>query len=549
LASQGKAAAQVARDFVNAVERMVEVRNRGKNKLLVLISGRELVVQENETQFRCDKQILTILPYFVSTHERQAYEDKKNLLHKDLRNDWWARYGTLTAKGFNGLPKSLKKHEIDEITAQPLLNYLVALSFARDKLNFNESLNLNDVYADLMTAVYERGYEGKRGRVHESIKHITEKNFVRVMEEVGLAAWHGSDGRAVSLNEIQQHCMDSGMGALIETFTEGAEAGITKLLAAFFFRKSGSHASGDATFVFTHKSFGEYLTAMRIIRGIENIVKQLQQREEDYDTGLDTTEGVLKWAKLLGPAPMTEYIAKFLKKAILKKSREELEKWKESLTDMLEQVIEKRMPMEKIGKLNFFDAHRQCNNASISLVIALNCCAEVLQSLIKIEFRERNSFGVFVRAICPQRIGPDNNIVYQFLSYLDLSGQFLDISDLYRANLRNSYFRGANLHYVNAMSAKFSFADMSGVYLTSARLNGAELISANLSNADLRKANLENANLENANLSGANLSGANLLGAKLGGANLNGANFEKSDLTNVDLSTAQLKQIKVRKST
>lgn len=66
LASQGKAAAETARAFVREVERTVEKRNLQSVLLRGLISGRELVVQENESEFRRPRQILTLLPYFIA---------------------------------------------------------------------------------------------------------------------------------------------------------------------------------------------------------------------------------------------------------------------------------------------------------------------------------------------------------------------------------------------------------------------------------------------------------------------------------------------------
>jgi len=57
------------------------------------------------------------------------------------------------------LPKELIHPDLDEITAQPLLNYLVALSFTRGKLDFSSDINLNSIYSDLVAAVHERGYE------------------------------------------------------------------------------------------------------------------------------------------------------------------------------------------------------------------------------------------------------------------------------------------------------------------------------------------------------------------------------------------------------
>ena len=169
LASQGKAAADIARGFVREVEKTLERRNQHVVRLRVLLSGRELVIQENESEFRRPRQILNLLPYFtplsakyendVVVQDVIEYEDPAKLLQRDARQEWWKNYGALTGKHFEGLPKELNRDDLTEITAQPLLNYLVALSFTRDKLDFSKDINLNSIYADLVTAVHERGYE------------------------------------------------------------------------------------------------------------------------------------------------------------------------------------------------------------------------------------------------------------------------------------------------------------------------------------------------------------------------------------------------------
>ena len=139
LASQGKAAADIARGFVREVEKTVERRNQQVVRLRVLLSGRELVVQENESEFRRPRQILNLLPYFtpltakyendVVVQDGIVYEDHAKLLQRDAREEWWKNYGVLTGKHFEGLPKELNRDDLAEITAPPLLNYLVALSF------------------------------------------------------------------------------------------------------------------------------------------------------------------------------------------------------------------------------------------------------------------------------------------------------------------------------------------------------------------------------------------------------------------------------------
>lgn len=390
LASTGKSAAQVAKNFVQAVDRMIERRNLGQNPIFSIISGREIIVQENETEFRKHKQLLTILPYHVSRHEKTTYYDPQKILNKDLRQLWWKNYGKLTGKNYPGLPEALKKFEIDEITAQPLLNYLVALSYKRGKLEFAKGVNLNNVYADLVGAVYERGYENSRA--YAPISHISYRDFTRVLEEIGLAAWHGSDGRSTSVRDIMRHCKQSGIAALLSTFTEGAEAGVTKLLAAFFFRRNGDNIGEDATFVFTHKSFGEYLTASRICRGLERIVKDRQRRLESLDDGSDIIEALSSWLKLTGPAPLTRYIQNFLLREISNKTRQELELWHKILTELTSHAIERMMPCETLGNLNFQTSTMYDTNASTTLFIALNCCSTTLGKVADIKLDSTTAF-------------------------------------------------------------------------------------------------------------------------------------------------------------
>jgi uncharacterized protein YjbI with pentapeptide repeats len=65
-------------------------------------------------------------------------------------------------------------------------------------------------------------------------------------------------------------------------------------------------------------------------------------------------------------------------------------------------------------------------------------------------------------------------------------------------------------------------ADLGGAELSEAKLSSANLSDANLGGANLSDANLSDADLSNAYLRGANLSDANLFGANLSGANLEG---------------------------
>jgi DNA replication protein DnaC len=311
LAMRGKIGEKAAQDFVREVQRKVERFNQLKISVQVLISGREVVVQANEIDFRKEGQILHVLPYFLSEHERKHYIDPQNLLEQDQRQLWWQFYGKASGKNYQGLPPELDQGNLTEITAQPLLNYLVALSVQRGKLKFTEETNLNTVYDDLLKAVYERGWENYK---HKAIQGIEEKEFVRILEEIALAAWHGK-GRTTTVKEIENHCNNSGLKSILTRFQQGFEedskASVTRLLTAFYFRQSGNDNAGDRTFEFTHKSFGEYLIARRIVREVQLIHKKLEARKNDPDEGYDERQALERWVLLCGSTRMDEYVFDF----------------------------------------------------------------------------------------------------------------------------------------------------------------------------------------------------------------------------------------------
>jgi hypothetical protein len=200
LAMQGKVGAKTAQDFVREVQRKVDRLNQQTVFLQVLICGRELVVQANEVNFRKEGQILHVLPYLLSRNDRQQYFDPDQRLAQDQRQLWWEYYGKASGSNYTGLPPELDGGKLNEITAQPLLNYLVALSFRRGVVEFSEETNLNAVYDDLLKSVYNRGWERNQ---HVAIHGVTEKDFGRILEEVALAAWHGN-GRTTTVKAISR---------------------------------------------------------------------------------------------------------------------------------------------------------------------------------------------------------------------------------------------------------------------------------------------------------------------------------------------------------
>jgi uncharacterized protein YjbI with pentapeptide repeats len=514
LASQGKASAETARAFVREVERTVERRNQQTVKLRVLISGRELIVQENESEFRRPRQILTLLPYFMPAtqkHNRrimsdgEEYHDPLKILETDLRQQWWKNYGTLSGKSYVGLPKGLSRTDLSEVTSQPLLNYLVALSFTRGTLDFTKDINLNSIYADLMTAVHERGYE--KHRPYGPIRHMGADDFSRVLEEIGLAAWHG-DGRTTTVSEIEHHCRASGLGKLLDVFQEGAKAGVTRLLAAFFFRQYGQRTNGDPTFVFTHKSFGEYLTARRIVRAIERLARESERRAASPDEGWSEREALKHWTQICGPSAMTQYLHVFLLNEVKLNSIEKVAKWQENLVNLFNYALRYGLPMEELQITPFKEALFQSRNAEEALLISLNACSRVTEQICKIEQPDLTTFSSWFKRIQGQRTGADSVLASDCLSFLDLTGAFFDIGDFYGANFSSSCLKEIKATFTCFINANFENADLQRARLHHTLIRGAIFKGANFHEANIFGTSLEGANLEGANLERANINGS-----------------------------------------
>ncbi|MEM9540588.1 MAG: pentapeptide repeat-containing protein [Cyanobacteria bacterium P01_E01_bin.42] len=570
LAMQGKTAVQVAQDFIIEVKNKLIGYNREKARVLVLMSGRDLAVQSSQGNFKRSGQILHVLPYIQSKSEKKehAYIDEKNLLETDLRRDWWQKYSELKGKVYKSLPKELEQEKLFEITAQPLLNYLVALIYD-DETSFSAESNLNTIYRQLLTRVYQRDWENYQ---HPTLGSIEEKDFIRILAEIAVTCWHGN-GRTATLEQMEKRCQSSPklkkvlqvMCCNSQSGDSQLQSGVTQLLTAFYFRQSEQFGS-DATFEFTHKSFGEYLTARRIVLQLSRTHEEFQRNQEDSDIGWSEKICLEHWARLCGSSEVDCYLLSFLRDEIALQPPEKVQQWQQTLCKLIGFMLRKGMPMENLDSCpSYFEQSWQARNAEEALLAALSSCAYVTEIISDIEWPDSVAFGNWLARLRGQRSDWDNKIVLMCLNHLNLSGLILIVSDLYRANLTgakligavlsetnliNSVLTGADLTDANLTEtmlteALLTGADLEGADLTHAELTGADISDGNLIDAKLTKANFTDAILSRTNLAGANLAyttltRANLAGANLAGANLTGTRLVYTEFTGANLSDANL---------
>jgi hypothetical protein len=244
LALSGKVGFAAAENFI---EQLITLVNANANNWKVLISGRDAIIQSQINKFSKPEQIWHLLPYYLPESEIKNYRaEPENLLGKDKRDDWWRKYGKVKKiQEYRGLPSNLKLDNLAEITAQPILNYLLAISeyFLDNRIDNNTTRN--EIYKSLLEKVYDRGWAKKNKATgdskHPNVKEILFSDFQLILEEVGLCAWHG-DGRKVTESEISEHCRgNKKINKLLSYFSEelqnSKKTRITKLFTAFYFQE------------------------------------------------------------------------------------------------------------------------------------------------------------------------------------------------------------------------------------------------------------------------------------------------------------------------
>ncbi|WPD24762.1 MAG: pentapeptide repeat-containing protein [Candidatus Electrothrix scaldis] len=508
LALQGKAASEVANNFVDEVLRRIqEYKSQGLHRQ-VIITGRTIAVQEVAAKLREHRQITHVLPYFVAEEEREEYEDPARLLECDQRQLWWQQYGAAAGKGYAGLPAELAREHLAEITAQPLLNYLVALSYDSEKFTFTDETTLNEIYAHLINKVYCRQYEDG-GRVSACTGGLDEKDFIRVLEEIALAVWHG-DGRTATVAGIRKKCKSGGIERYLERFQEGAKAGVTRLLTAFYFRQSDSRQDGDPTFEFTHKSFGEYLTALRIVRVLRQMEKQRRRRQEDPDDGWSEKEALQHWTGFSAVTEMDKDLLRFISNEFRAMTKEELRALQAMVRELLSYTINQGLPFPDAFLSKGFKEHlRLARNAEDALLAVHFHIAELTKQISRLALESDRAFGEWFGRLRGMSVRAG------YLGFLDLSGYTLEGLDFFQANFAMSSLEGTVLHTSNFVGANLSGVNFERAMVAQVNLREANLAGANLKGADLRLANLQAAKLEVANLEGADLDGAVLTGTIL----------------------------------
>ncbi|CAO3398953.1 pentapeptide repeat-containing protein [Azospirillum palustre] len=532
LAKSGQGATVLLSGFITDLGQRLSEWNREGTRVLLLLAGRPGAAGAAVATGaigRGEEARLHVLRYRIAKYDRHGYEPQE-LADLDQRSDWWYCFDPV-----GGMPESLTRHDphIESLTEQPLLNWLLAQILTEEGPERAATISgVHDLYTRLFDHVLDRIHRRSEGDGStEAIDPIRDR-LEQMLEEVAVAAWHAGTDRAVPLSAVEKRLDDNRLAGELRHLSENTDAALTTLLDSFFCR---AHQGVEHRLVeFTHKSFGQFLTARRLVRLLPEMPNTQEVRRNRTDAALKD------WLELCGPAVMDWATYSFLSAQVAaEESRHPLEvaRWRDALSSLLVECLETGMPLPD-SAMRSRASERLVRNAEIAMLCAVAAMFSVSAEKpvpIRID-------SAILAATLHRLIGPmiEWSAARDTIHIFDLTGAVLMDADLSGANLTGANLTGANLTGAILMDTNLLDAILTGANLSRAHLTGADLTGVDLTGADLTGADLTGADLTGANLTGADLTGANLTEANLTEANLTGAVLNGAILTDANLKPGQL---------
>lgn len=441
-------------------------------------------------------------------------ESSKHLLEVDQRNEWWKKWQENSGEEVIGLPETIQNSiepGVKEITAQPLLNYMLAVLglYGAEELS-----NLSTLYGALFAKYYDRQKDGKSEVFTKLCPNLDR--FRRIMSEIGIAAWHAGD-RSVGTDDLKRR-FDS---PPLKSWFEGAgkaNSGLSAILSAFYTRPedAASPDSGLAhRYVFTHKSFREYLTAVGVVRFL---IKLCGQLDADADDGWSDPFALQQWLSLFGSTSIDFRQWQFIQSEIISNDLEhaELKKIGDAVTKLIGLSLRRKMPIPK-ESTSVEDTISFIGNAEEALILCLNAIeSSIIERYPNKDYRFSidwpqsdllnedtveflpTALQEFILRIRSRPGIPDEMLMFHigciFRNMTPALAQQLETDFRHRAD---GYLYAKSLDF---SGAKLTNVDFTGVQLQYAKFHRAQLEGAQFSHSDLTGADFSHATISDIDL-------------------------------------------------
>ena len=517
--------------FLDQAARLCRDFNRYTDRLRILVTAKTSVVSTLSRRIRFSPRVIMLLPHYVSEADRDLYLDPDSLLLEDRREAWYRQYYGATGADLRVLRDAISSNEqLAELSVQPLLLHLLAISEDLMKVSSEEQIELTSIYTSLLRGAHERTWKLDSFGVPK----LSFEDFYRFFEQLAWQMWQ-SRQRTFTLSGCR-----AAIARIANPFPGihvDSNVDLLRLLDGFFLLEVPNVQNPvDRSFAFVHGGFFKYLTSRRVLAEVSELASQLGpdgrvKAENTSDSHLD------RWHSFAGSNVLTAEHCAFIKSELRLRERKDVESWFSCLTALLKlAIITGASHYNRTQPAQFWDDAEIMRNSDEALVVLTHCCALRLDKVIKVDAGQPDRFGHWLSFINGQRRGRDNRLLMSCLEGFDLSEcRDLWAQDFLRANLRRSVLSGVKLRWSLLREADLRGALLDrGADLRDCDLQGADLSGADLTGALLQGANLRWSNLEGAVLVDCDFEGADLQGARMRGARCRDASFQRAKLFDLD---------------
>jgi hypothetical protein len=275
-----------------------------------LVTGRPLALQGIERLLSQTKRLERVELQPMDDSMRQTWLDK-----------WAAKVGTQEAEDFQEFLQACPAEIQDNLAREPLLLYLLGRMHREQRLNVQMFAEAQEeikakirIYDEAVKWVLDKQREDENLR----LAGLESEDLRRFMTEAALCVVQsGKECAKVAMLEARLKDSNDPIAALIqkarqdtplETLKE--ERVINNLLTAFYIKPASGDKGGSVEF--THKSFGEFLFAERLVESFLDWTRKVKRRYREEDDV--STEAMDKQIyDLLGYGSLTPEIVDYLR--------------------------------------------------------------------------------------------------------------------------------------------------------------------------------------------------------------------------------------------
>lgn len=477
----------------------------------VIVTGRTAIMQSFAKSFE-------IAPRCAMEVQGFLYHTETGRARSDKRPEWWKKYREAFGLS-DSYPEAFAATGLDEVTSEPLLCFLLAISGYLTSNWQDAAENTNRIYDRLIGEIWERrwgaGVTDTTGRVGPAYSLKTRAEFDLLMETMALAAWWGGENRVATKASFDLAIVATNATEIWQKFIADDGDDMSNLALTFYFKRSELDTQG---FEFTHKTFSEYLVGRFLLRQIvEKIARPLRTRDIDHD------EASERWCKFGVQGYPNSSISSFVRNEARLVAQDAILYTADEVTSWLSHTISRGFPVHGRSSENFvlLEQKNRCGFANVIM-----CLTSIARS--KDEFYGE-SWSIDVD-FGDDRSGPARLIT----RLVNFEGGFVSGSlDFYRFNFNSEhgafatslFFPEGSLDY-----CKLDGAVLARSFLGRTSLVGASLRSAMMDDSELSRVDFGFADLTHCRLQNSDLKETNFIGAKIDGMYVEGADIRDAIL-------------------